>query len=524
MNREIINYCLQKGLLVDNEVVNLLSETSDIESVKIVIEKIRSYTKQKIITKSILNKNKQQVSDAISSLPDDLQEKLQGLKIKLGISIEISKDDCLEESDFESNNQEKELIKENKVKILSNPIFPNKKLEVADFVKYFRNRFNDMKGVLLEHSELNNLTSIDKINGNKKGISIIGLVSDKQVTKNKNIIIEVEDLTGKTKVLINQNKPDLIEKAEDIVLDSVIGFKVSGSKEILFANDIVFPDIVLPEKKNSLIDESALFIGDLHFGSTRFMEKNFLKFVDYLNGKVPGTEQEVSKIKYLFIVGDLVAGVGNYPNQEDELIISDLEEQFAKAAELLAKIPKHIQIIISPGNHDGIRIMEPQPMFDEKFAWALYDLPNVTITTNPSEVNVGAVSGFDGFNILMYHGYSYFYYCNTNSKLILEKAQNNPEKVMQFLLKFRHLAPSHASTQYFPGDNDIHFIKNPPDILVSGHMHKSSVSYYNNILIISVSTWEEMSDYMEKVGAKPDFCKVPMFNLKTRAVKILDFE
>jgi hypothetical protein len=33
-----------------------------------------------------------------------------------------------------------------------------------------------------------------------------------------------------------------------------------------------------------------------------------------------------------------------------------------------------------------------------------------------------------------------------------------------------------------------------------------------------------MTDYEIKMGAQPDFCKVPMLNLKTRAVKILDFE
>ena len=67
-------------------------------------------------------------------------------------------------------------------------------------------------------------------------------------------------------------------------------------------------------------------------------------------------------------------------------------------------------------------------------------------------------------------------------------------------------------------------IRKTPDIFVSGHTHKSGISYYNNILVISVSSWESFTDYQEKMGAEPDFCKVPMFNLKTRQIKILDFE
>ena len=95
---------------------------------------------------------------------------------------------------------------------------------------------------------------------------------------------------------------------------------------------------------------------------------------------------------------------------------------------------------------------------------------------------------------------------------------------MKYLLKNRHLAPSHSSNQYFPHEEDALLIKKVPDIFLSGHTHKCGVTNYNNVLIISVSCWEAMTPYQEKFGNEPDHCKVPMLNLKTRAVKILDFE
>jgi DNA polymerase II small subunit len=95
---------------------------------------------------------------------------------------------------------------------------------------------------------------------------------------------------------------------------------------------------------------------------------------------------------------------------------------------------------------------------------------------------------------------------------------------MNYLLKNRHLAPSHASVQYYPSEEDALMIKKVPDIFVSGHTHKSAVAYYNNILTISASCWENKTPYQEKRGNEPDFCKVPIFNLKTRTIKILDFE
>ncbi len=518
-NNEILNFCIKKGLLLDKEVLNLFSDVTDINSVKLIIESIKEKTQQRVITKDIFNNNS--LLSIFSGLPKENQQNLEKLKIKLGLNIEISKEfipNSLE-------NQKKEFYDDKSlVKIINPPFSKSKKLSVGDFVSYFRNRFSEMRVFLQEHPELTNPISINKLSNNRQTSSLIGIVSSKNLTKNKNLIFEIEDLTGKIKILINKNKKELYEKAQEITLDSVIGFKGSGMKEIFFANDIIFPEIVLPERKKAFVEEFALFIGDLHIGSKTFMEEEFLKFINYLRGKVPGTEKEVSKIKYLFIVGDLITGVGVYPGQENEILFSNLESHFEKAAELLSKIPKNIQIIFCPGNHDGVRLMEPQPILDEKYAWPIFNLKNITLTTNPSLINIASRQDFGGFNVLMYHGFSFFYYADNISSLMIQKAAHKPELIMKYLLKNRHLAPTHASTQYFPCEKDSHIIRGIPDIFLAGHTHKSAVSYYNNILCISVAGWEGMTDYMEKRGAQPDFCKVPMLNLKTRAIKILDFE
>jgi DNA polymerase II small subunit len=468
--KKILKFCLEKGLLLDKEALNLFSETSDTESVKLIIEKIRNSTKQNIITKNLFYENKGKITQFFSDLPQENQKGLESLKINLGLSIEISR----ERQELNEIKEQKENLRE-EVKILSSVVSSNRKIEVQDFVKYFRNRFSEMRNILQNHSELSNLVSISKIFGNRHGISIIGMVSSKNITKNKNIIFEVEDLTGKIKVIVNKDKKELYEKAEEISLDSVLGFKGSGNGEIFFVNDIFFPDANLLEKKKSPEEEYALFLGDLHFGSKRFFKQSFLKFIDYLNGNFQNTP-EVSKIKYLFIVGDLVTGIGNYPNQEEDLEIGDLEEQFSKLAILLGRIRKDIIIILSPGNHDGVRLMEPQPLFDEKYAWPLYNLENVRITPNPCLINFGAKEEFNGFNILTYHGFSFQYYANNVQKLIQKKAMNCPEEIMKYLLKNRHLAPAHTSTQYFPSEVDGLLIKEVPDIFVAAHTHKSGVS------------------------------------------------
>jgi len=85
-----------------------------------------------------------------------------------------------------------------------------------------------------------------------------------------------------------------------------------------------------------------------------------------------------------------------------------------------------------------VRLMEPQPIYDEKYAWSLYDLENVILIENPSTVNIASTKDFSGIDILVYHGFSYPYYANNVSRLMKIKAMNTPEKIMEYLLKHRH--------------------------------------------------------------------------------------
>lgn len=528
---EVLQFCLNKGLLIDKEVLNLFGNSLDDNSIKLFIERLKNYTKGSVINKEVLNNNKKIIERFISDLPIE-KSNLENLKKDLDmVSEENENDNSSSEIEATKSIQINKKQHNYKTKIEYMPSTKGKKFEVKNFVNLFRDRINKIRTILQEHSELENLVSIGKLSNKKQNVSIIGIISDKRVTKNGNFIFEVEDLSGRINVLINKDKENIFKKAQEIPLDSIIGFKCSGNREFLFANDVIFPESMIPSKKNSPVEEYALFIGDLHYGSNLFLQKGFDKFINYLNGELTNDE-EYKKIKYLFIVGDLVTGIGNYPGQEKDLMpnMKNLEDQFLKLSELLGKIRKDISIIISPGNHDGVRIMEPQPLFDEKYAWPLYNMENVIITTNPAIINIGntksneEIEGFSGFNVLTYHGFSFPYYAKNIPYLIQLDSINKPEEIMKYLLKYRHLAPTHGSTQYFPLEEDPLIIKNVPDIFVSAHTHKSGITYYNNVLVVSVSTWEAMSSYQEKLGNKPDHCKVPMFNLKTGEVKILDFE
>jgi len=479
--KEILNWCVNQGILLDPETLELLKESEDNESVKLILNKIKTYTNSRVITKSLFEKNLEKTQEFFLTLPEENQKKLERVKIKLGLQIEISKETSKqvfsktpelgkqfipEESHLQKiSNSDAEMEKiQNQfpsIKVFSKTPSLRKKIEVKDFVGTFRDRFSKIRGILQEHSKLDSLVSINKIANIRKRGSIIGMVSNKRITKNKNILLEVEDFTGKIRVLISINKPELLEKAEEIPLDSVIGFNGYGDREIIFVNDIILPEAFLAERKKSNEDESVLFISDLHFGSKHFFEKDFLKFIDFLSGK-GSNGQESEKIKYLFVGGDLIAGVGNYPGQEKDLKIKGVESQFQELADLFSKIRKDIKIIISPGNHDGVRLMEPQPILDEKYAWPIYNLKNVVLTGNPSFVNIGAKKNFPGFDILSYHGFSFPYYAN-NIPSLIKSTINSPEKIMAYLLQHRHLAPTFTSNQTLPAGEDCLVVDKIPD-------------------------------------------------------------
>lgn len=88
--KEILNFCLQKGILLDKDVLNLFSESTDFDSIKLMIENIQGSTHKKIITKNVFVESIGQL--LTPDLPENSQKSLEKLKIRLGLELEISKE------------------------------------------------------------------------------------------------------------------------------------------------------------------------------------------------------------------------------------------------------------------------------------------------------------------------------------------------------------------------------------------------------------------------------------------------
>lgn len=403
------------------------------------------------------------------------------------------------------------------------------KHKVEDFVQHFTQRFNILEKILHVRPELQNSISISRVlkKQEREPVCIIGMVMDKVESKNGNLMLTVEDKTGFIKVLISKSKPELFEQARDIVFDEVIGIDGVCGNRIVFVNNIFWPDVPFnKELKKTEEEVYAVFLSDIHVGSTYFLHKEFGRFLKWISGQSGNESQKaiVDKIQYVVIAGDIIDGVGIYPGQDKELSIQDIYQQYEECARLLQKIPSHIHVIVCAGNHDALRLSEPQPPLDKDFAKSIYALPNVTVVSNPSLVTLHAHDPSGGVDVMLYHGYSFDYYVANVDSIRNKGGYRRADLIMKFLLKRRHLAPTLNSALRIPDtQTDPLAITKIPDILVTGHIHYSLVGNYRNITLISGSCWQSATDFQRKMGHTPEPGRAPVINLKTREVKILKF-
>lgn len=434
----------------------------------------------------------------------------------------------------ENLDKAEELLKEqekpkNSVIVVEEYIEDSKKRPYEHFVRHLNNKYKALENMLKSRPDLQDLTSISHLRhkNDRDYVSVIGMILEISETKNKNIMIKLEDRTGIINVLFSNKNAALHSLAKDLCLDEVIGVKGTAGDNIVFANELVFPDVPLnKELKKSPNEEYVCFIGDPHFGSETYLEEEFNRMIKWLKGDLGNEQQKRMGLltKYIVITGDVIEGVGIYPGQENHLSMKDVKEQYLGVAKELKKIPKDREVIIIPGNHDSVRLAEPQPKFYEDFAKPLYELSNVTLTSNPSMINIASSENFSGFDMLLYHGVSLIYYAMNVPSIRAAGGMKRTDLILKYLMQRRHLCPTYGANQFVPCiDRDPMVIDKIPDFLVTGHIHRLSVSNYRNVTLINAGCWNAITEDQEKRGIESQPAKLPIINLQTRKVHLMNF-
>jgi DNA polymerase II small subunit len=351
-------------------------------------------------------------------------------------------------------------------------------------------------------------------------VIVIGIVRDKKTSLSDNIILDIEDKTGSMICVVptnmrSSNGQKLAEKANSVLLDEVVCVKgYVDHNERMIAEDVIFPGIPMIRGGGKAQREVyAAFISDLHCGSNEFLEDEFDQFIKWLSGiDVDDSEKHmIDRTEYLFIAGDLVDGIGVYPEQRNDLAIPNIYDQYALLASKLRDLPDRIKILCIPGNHDACRQALPRPPILKEFAGPLYDMGDrIIMLGDPCHVVVERV------NIILTHGDS----LDDLVTNIPGASYQKPTIPMKALLEKRHLAPLFGGkTELAPLHRDWMVIDTPPDLIHFGHAHHNAVSNHpHRVKIINSGTFQAQTDFMRKQGIVPTPGIVTLLNLDTGAM------
>ncbi len=377
--------------------------------------------------------------------------------------------------------------------------------EIENLISYFKSRYEKLHNILSKRPDLRNTTKVADIDDSQDSLSMILMVKEIRSSKNGHKIVEFEDDTGNISVLFSQNNEELFAEAEKLVRDEVVGIIANKSNDnhFAFGQQIINPDVLqIPEKE---MDFGIVFLSDVHIGSLTFLEDAFTRFIDWINCEYGNEEQRrvAEDVKYLIIGGDIVDGIGVYPNQEKELAIKDITEQYNEAAKFLGNIRSDIKIIIAPGNHDASRVAEPQPAVPEEYAKALYELDNVEFISNPGVVSL------DGIHVLIYHGRSF----DDLVMAVKDFTHERNDLLMEELLKKRHLAPIYGERTPLASElEDYLVIDEVPDVFHTGHVHINTYRRFKGIHLINSGTFQTQTEFQKIYNIEPTPAEVPVLH------------
>ncbi|MCL5785914.1 MAG: DNA-directed DNA polymerase II small subunit [Candidatus Thermoplasmatota archaeon] len=386
------------------------------------------------------------------------------------------------------------------------------KSSVDDFRNYFRSRYEKISKLITLSMSMRGTVSIRNARKALTGeVKIVGMVSDQSVTINGHKRIVVEDLEDTITILLLKNNG---LAGENILLDEVVGIvgSVSGKNgdPVIFAKEIVRPDIPAGSIRDySGNPDYVVSVSDVHVGNKTFLPDSFRNMISWI-----GSGNDLAEnVKYLVLSGDVVDGVGVYPGQEADLDILNPYEQYMKLADFLDGVPEDVSVFVMPGNHDVVRLAEPQPVLPDRLR---NDFPaNVTFLPNPYNLNL------EGRNVLLYHGMS----LNDMVELIPGISYDTIGRAIEEMLKRRHLAPRYGGkTPMIPAPEDYHVIEKVPDILITGHVHSHAIGNYKGVRYVNSSTWQNQTSYQKMMNFSPNPCIATLFDLNSRNYFLKDFK
>lgn len=242
-----------------------------------------------------------------------------------------------------------------RIRIIKNLSSAPSELSPNIFSRSLMSKFEKMKKIFVERMG-RDFISLDKIDNSRQEVSVIGLAREIETEENR-LIIELEDATKTMQAVFSNYTPKVPVHEDDVIV--VVG---TGSREMIFGKEIMYPDIPLREPTKGFGKICA--ISDLHLNEAP--TGRLIKFMQWL-----GSQED---IKYLFVLGDIVD-----TKKFNEIIMQNVPEK---------------TVFIIPGNVDS-RSYPGLPI-------EISNSPAISLS-NPSIVEV------NGIKILLIHDFDINY-------------------------------------------------------------------------------------------------------------------
>lgn len=406
------------------------------------------------------------------------------------------------------------------IEVIYSPQVTKTPASADSFRKYFKNRYEVIKSYFSKRRDITNKVTISDLNPNIviDKISLIAIVTKIQRFNSGTVSLDLEDPSGQITGIIYSSNQDLVQTSQFILEDSVLCFIGRWKNGKLSVFDVLWPDIPYTHKPNYASEEIlSLHVSDIHVGSKKFAGKLFHKVINFINGQLESDKYNKigEKVKYLFVAGDIVDGVGVYPGQKDDLVIDSIQLQYHLATEYFDQIRKDVEIIIIPGNHDGARSAEPQTPIQKEFAQDLLELDNVHLYGSPCYIKT------DNVEVLLNHG---------NSILDINAAipaipHETSIPAMREMLKNRHLVPIYGKrTPIAPAPTDELIISRIPDIFHTGHTHIAGDDKYKGVLLLNSGTFQYQTSYQKSMNINPTTGLTYVVNMKKLERSEINFQ
>jgi DNA polymerase II small subunit len=229
MRSIIINYAKDKNVIITEEGLRLLN----INNYKIIIDQL-------------------QIENKIFIKPEDIKQKI----LDNNLNNDYQKEDNI------SKNKKANFYILDKYDVTGKNLSQGK---VEDFHKLFLDKYKVLSEIIKTRENFN-FTTIEsaKREPKNKDVDIIGMVYEKRLTQKGNLMLTVDDPSGKIRLVIVNKDEKIFLKMKEILLDNVLGFKcVVMAKDILICNEVIYPDIPYINKISTVKEDTfAAIIGD----------------------------------------------------------------------------------------------------------------------------------------------------------------------------------------------------------------------------------------------------------------------